>query len=137
MVAAAATWGPNWSGKRVRFHVDNIAVVAVIQRQAPKNLLLTHLSRCLSFYAAMYHFDFTATHIPGSKNTAADALSRNNVSLFSALFPQVTHSPVPHLVESLLLQHPPDWASQSWISAFVNSLARALPLQQPQPTAQV
>ena len=136
VVAAAATWGRHWAGRRVVFHVDNMAVVKVVQRQAPKDLLLTHLSRCLCFYAAMYHFDFTAMHIAGSDNIAADALSRNNLLLFFEQFPQVTHTPVPHMVESLLLHHPPDWTSQSWINTFVSSLTEGSLHQQPHPIAQ-
>ena len=137
VVAAAAIWGSSWAGRRVVFHVDNMAVVKVVQCQAPKDPLLTHLSRCLCFYAAMYHFNFTAEHIVGSENTAADALSRNNLPLFSELFPQVAHSPVPHPIESLLLHHPPDWTSQSWINTFVSSLTRASLHQQLHHTVQV
>ena len=106
-----ASWGHSWGGCRVLFHVDNLAVVSVLQRQAPRDPLLTHLSRCLCFYAALYHFEFSAVHIAGGQNTAADALSRNNLSLFSLLFPQVSHSPVSPQVASLLLHHPPDWSS--------------------------
>ena len=115
VVAAAATWGQTWGACRVMFHVDNMAVVSVLQRQAPNDLLLTHLSHCLYFYAAIYHFEFSATHIAGSQNTAADALPCDNLSLFSMLFLQVPHSPIPLPVVDLLL-------SLSSISLYLSTL---------------
>ncbi len=54
VVLAAAVWGSTWSGHHVLFHVDNMAVVAVLKKKASKDSLLTHLIRCLNFYAA-YH----------------------------------------------------------------------------------
>ena len=33
LVFAAALWGPAWTGCHVQFHVDNMAVVAVIQKR--------------------------------------------------------------------------------------------------------
>ena len=135
VVAAAAVWGHGWCGTHVSFHVDNMAVVSVLQRHTPKDKLLAHLLRCLCFYAAFYKFDFSPSHIAGRLNTAADALSRNNLSLFSALYPQVPHSPVSREVVNLLLHRQPDWSSREWISLFGNSLMQVLPLQQPRLTA--
>ena len=36
----------------------------------------------LVFFATRFNFWFTALHIPGKQNILADALSRNNISLF-------------------------------------------------------
>lgn len=49
MVAAAAAWDQTWGGCRVIFHVDNMAVVSVLQRQAPNDLLLTHYLTASAF----------------------------------------------------------------------------------------
>ena len=76
-------------GAHVAFHVDNMAVVAVLQHRAPNNLQLTHLLCCLSFYAALYHFEFCSSHTLSSQNTAADALAHDNLTLFSASFPRL------------------------------------------------
>ena len=38
----------------------------------------------VGLFAYKYNFWFTATHIPGRLNVAADALSRNNMSIFSS-----------------------------------------------------
>ena len=60
---------------------DNSAVVDIVNHQTAKDDLLCHLMRCLFFACA--HFDVTivAKHTPGICNGAADALSRNNLSL--------------------------------------------------------
>jgi uncharacterized membrane protein len=33
VVIAAAVWGKQWSGKHIRFHSDNMAVVAVLSNR--------------------------------------------------------------------------------------------------------
>ena len=114
--AAAALWGRGWSGSHIAFHIDNMAAVAVLERHAPKDTTLAHLLRCLCFYAALFRFEFSASHIAGQQNMAADALSRDNLDLFSLLYPQVPHSPVPQVIHRLLLHSPPDWSSQAWIN---------------------
>ena len=127
VVVAAALWGHGWSGMHVALHVDNMAVVSILERHSPKDTSLAHLLRCLCFYASIFKFEFSASHIPGQQNIAADALSRNNLTLFSLLYPQVPHSPVPRIIQRLLLHSPPDWSSQAWINLFLNSLPMASP----------
>ena len=67
---AAALWGHGWSGKHVCFHCDNKAVVLMIQAHNAHKESLVQLLRCLFFYAAVFHFHFSATHIPPSLTTA-------------------------------------------------------------------
>lgn len=59
----------------------------------------------------------------GVMNVAADALSRDNLILFSSLLPQASPSTVPALVINLLLTHKPDWGSHTWIDMFAGTLA--------------
>ena len=82
VVVAAAIWGRTWQRTRINFHSDNTAVVAVLHKRSSRHPPLMHLLRCLYFYAAYYKFEFVAHHVPGASNTAADAISRNNLSLF-------------------------------------------------------
>ena len=122
VVAAAAVWGRGWCRHQVTFHSDNAAVVSVIQRRSAKDPLLLHLLRCLYFYAAYYQFSYCASHVPGVDNVAADALSRNNMSLFSSLIPQGTQTLLSQGVLEFLIIHPPNWGSQDWITLFRASL---------------
>ena len=122
MVVAAAIQGKHWSSKHICFLSDNMAVMATISSRTAKTPLLMHLLRCFSFYCAYFHFHFSAKHIPGPMKTAANAISRNNLSLFSSLVPQAPHlNPPPALLELLVLTKP-DWGSPAWTQLFMCSL---------------
>ena len=103
---------------------DNEGVVTVVQKRCAKDDLLIHFLRCLCFYGTYFRFDFSASHVPGVLNTAADILSRDNVTLFSSLFPQVPLIPVPPLVLDLLLHQAPKWSCPRWTELFRASLLR-------------
>lgn len=70
-----------WSGKHIQFHSDNMAVVAILKKRTAKTPMLMHLLRRFSLYCAHFGTHFSAEHIPGVANTAADALSRDNLPL--------------------------------------------------------
>lgn len=129
VVVAAALWGKYWAGKHIRFHSDNMAVVAVLNSRSARTPLLMHLLRCFSFYCAYFRFHVSATHIPGILNTAADALSRNNLSLFSSVVPQARQYAIPPALFELLIATTPDWGSADWTRLFVRSLNEASPPQ--------
>ena len=122
IVIAAAIWGPLWKGARVCFHSDNTAVVAILQKRSARDPVAHHLLRCFYFYAAFFQFEYGSEHVPGVLNVAADALSRNNLQLFSSLIPQATPSAVPIPLLDLLIFQRPDWGSQAWINLFVATL---------------
>ena len=122
VVIAAALWGRHWYRLHIRFHVDNEAVMAILRKRSSKGAAVRHLLRCFYFFTAFYQFDYSAEHIPGTLNTAADALSRDNLPLFLSFLPQATHSPISQTLMDLLVTQQPDWGSQSWISQFVGSL---------------
>ena len=136
IVIAAALWGPHWHGRCIGFRTDNMAVVEVLHSRTASDPLLMHLLRCLVFYAAVHHFDFVGEHIPGKDNIAADALSRNNLALFSCLFPQAMQVPIPQPVLDLLVVVRPNWGSHEWTSLFRDSWTRASPGPPRQCTAQ-
>ena len=120
IVIAAALWGSAWTGSCVCFRSDNMAVVDMLKTRTSM-----HLLRCLVFYAALYSFQFIARHVPGVMNTAADAISRNNLSLFSSLCPQVPQMAIPQAVRDLLVTRIPDWGSSDWTALFARSLTTA------------
>ena len=127
IVIAAALWGPQWTQQRIAFRSDNMAVVELLKSGTSQDPLLMHMLRCLAFYSAFYCFQITSEHIPGILNTAADALSRNNISLFQSLVPQVQPVAVPPPVVNLIVNNRPDWGSQAWTHLFTTSLIRAFP----------
>lgn len=129
VVAAAALWGSRWTGKHVRFHSDNMAVVATLNNRSARSPLLMHQLRCFAFYAAYFRFNFSAEHVPGAMNTAADAISRNNLPLFLSLFPQCPRVAIPPPLFDLLIATRPDWGSPAWTQLFALSLTRVWPSQ--------
>ena len=122
VVIAAAVWGAGWAGHHILFHIDNLAVVSVVQKLNARDALLGHLLRCLYFYEAHFRFVFSATHVLGIQNSAADALSCNNLPLFTSLFPQVPQAVVPPFVLDLFVQRSLDWNSVKWMTLFAASL---------------
>ena len=126
IIVACAVWGKQWQGQTVMCNCDNAAVVAVVNSGRSKDNLVMHLLRCLYFFAAHFNCFLFAQHLPGRKNVAADALSRDNASLF---FQQITHAdklptPLPPELLQALLVHRPDWTSESWRISFDSTLRK-------------
>ena len=128
IIIASAVWGPGWHGEHAHFHSDNEAVVTIIQRRHARHPLLTNLLRCLFFYAALFHFYFSTSHIPGTCNTIADAISRNHLDILSSSLPQATQTVIPNAVSQFLLS-PPLRGSPSWTELFNHSLVQVSPAQ--------
>ena len=130
IVVASAIWGKHWRGLTVKCVCDNAAVVAIINSGRSKDKLAIHLLRCLFFFAAEFNLFLFAQHLPGKYNVAADALSRNNVSLFFLQVPQAKKDPStlpPELVQALVLQQP-YWISDTWRSLSILFCKRYSPL---------
>ena len=111
--------GYQWQGCHVCFHSDNMAVVSVLVKRATKDARMNHLLRTLFFYTAIYKFHFLSEHIPGIRNTAANALSRN-ITSFSCIFPQVVPVEVPAVELNVVVEAHPDWTAQAF---FVQGLS--------------
>ena len=109
VVVAAALWGGLWQGHHIRFHSDNMAVVSILNMKTSKAPQLMQLLRCFSFYCAFYCFHVSCMHVPGAMNVAADALSRNNLPLFSSLVPKAHQYAIPTALVELLITSRPDW----------------------------
>ena len=117
IILAAATRGSQWWHAQVNCNCDNQAAANVINKGSARDPLLAHLLRYLFFYAAHFQFQFTAQHIPGHSNLAADALSRNQLTTFSSL-PQT--NPVPDQINpvaaSLASLPSLTWTCSHWVS---------------------
>ena len=69
-------WGPLWRGKKLLFHCDNQSVVDIWAKGSSRDPLLMHLVRSIFFCAASHQFSVLVSHIRGTDNSIADALSR-------------------------------------------------------------
>ena len=103
IVAAALTWGSSWSGRKIRFFCDNQAIVLAWGNRRCKQPHIMALLCTLFFTAARHHFHVLLTHLPGTKNTLADALSRMQFTHFFVLAPQADSTPtaIPGTLTSL------------------------------------
>ena len=85
---AACTWGHLLQGQRITVHCDNMAIVQSWSNQSTRHPGILHLLWTLFFITAKHSFMVCLVHLPGKLIRIADALSRNQLSLFSALAPQ-------------------------------------------------
>ena len=85
VVMAVAAFGASWSGKRVKFLIDNQATIEWIAGWRVASVAAGHLLREL--YTLLVHFDIELVpeYINTKANVRADALSRNDLAAFLAL----------------------------------------------------
>lgn len=76
VVVAVRLWGHLWTGHRIQFACDNIAVVQVINSGRARDKFLLSCLRELCFLCATNEFEIHAVHIPGTQNRLPDLLSR-------------------------------------------------------------
>ena len=122
MVVAAALWGQGWSRMHVALHVDNMAVVLVLEQHSPKDTSLAHL-HCLFLHINLQILILCITH---SDNKTLQQMPSPAITWPCSLF---------FTPRFLIAQYcrssndscyiPPDWSSQAWINLFFNSLPKA------------
>ena len=113
IVIAAVVWGHLWSGKLVMCHSDNTVAAAQVNRLHSTNPQAGHLLWCLVLLQSMFDFHMRALHIPGSRNTVADELSRNRVPSLHQFTLTSASSPtqIPDGLLQFLGQPSPVWTS--------------------------
>ena len=118
VVIGVALWGHDWAMSTLLVRSDIMAVVHTLTSRTAKDPLLMHLLRCLHF-SASHQIGIQARHVLGVLNTAADAMSHNNMSIFFYCSPQA-HNPcvVPDQLLDMLLLQRRDWTSPSWRRMF-------------------
>jgi len=124
VVIATALWCRALSGQTVLIRSNNMAVVSTTSSGAAKNPLLMHLARCLHFFLAEFDILLQAQHVCGAVNTAADALSRNQLAPCFHCIPQASplQDKIPSALVEMLLLHCPDWLALSWRTLFSSIL---------------
>ena len=65
-----------WQGKKIRFHIDNQAVVYSLNFTKIKDKILQSVVRTIWLLSTSYDIQLQYSHIPGILNKEADALSR-------------------------------------------------------------
>ena len=123
IVLAAAVWGSQWKGLTVKVRCDNAAVVAIVNRGTSHDSEAMHLLRCLSFLSTKFQFYLYTSHLPGTENSLADYLSRNDASQFLSSHIQANRYPT-HIPEEILdsvITSKPDWTSPHWTKLWINT----------------
>lgn len=106
IVLSVMVWGEALSGKKVQFHTDNMALVAILNSQSSKSPRIMCLLRQLVLFVMKYNITFKAKHIAGLDNSIADAISRKQWRRFRnlALVARKDPDPIPARFHSLILE---------------------------------
>lgn len=100
VVVALNIWGELLRNKRILFHVDNQAVVAIVNKKSSRSPRVMSLVRKLVLDCLKYNILIKCEHIPGVMNKVCDALSRCDFQKFQTLCP--TAEPRPCAIPSHL-----------------------------------
>ncbi|KAK6165929.1 hypothetical protein SNE40_022735 [Patella caerulea] len=93
IVFAFITWSSYLQNKCVVLHVDNQALVSVINKQSSKSARVMSLLRPLVLQFLLYNIRVKAVYITSVKNDLADSLSRFQEQRFRALAPSAEKMP--------------------------------------------
>lgn len=95
ILVAVKFWEKSWENKIILFYTDNKSLVPVITKLYSKNAKLAQLIQPIALSCMRYNILLRATHLPGEENTAADLLSRMQITTFLNSFPGVNRTPEP------------------------------------------
>jgi len=87
IVLSLFLWGHEMRNRCILFFTDNEALVHVINKQSCRDKRLMVFVRQLVLICLRNNILFKAKHVPGSRNSLADALSRLQVQSFHRLAP--------------------------------------------------
>ena len=80
-----STWSDAFKGQKVNFHVDNLALVYIINRKSASDRIMLALLRVFVILCVSIDLEVKATHVPGVQNVAADLLSRGKINEFKRI----------------------------------------------------
>ena len=95
IVLSMAIWGSRLQNKKVKFYIDNRALVDIINTQTSKSKRVMALMRPFILYTLQNNIIFRARYIEGKNNEIADAISRQQWDRFRRLAPQAQANPGP------------------------------------------
>ena len=86
-------WSDILQAKKILFHIDNLALVSIINKRTSKDKQIMKLVRPLVLLTMLNDIQFKARYINTTKNSIADALSRFQTHRFRLLAPQAEKQP--------------------------------------------
>jgi hypothetical protein len=87
VVIALNIWGESLRNRIFLFHIDNQAVVSIINKKSSRSPRVMSLIRKLVFACLKFNILIKAEHIPGNLNSLADSLSLCDFQKFRKLCP--------------------------------------------------
>lgn len=95
IVLAFTIWAKALRNKKIILHIDNLALVHIINKQSSSSDRVMFLIRPLMLVTIKNNIQFKAQHIPGNQNGIADAISRQQWGRFRELAPAADQLPQP------------------------------------------
>lgn len=95
IVLAFTIWAKTLRNKKIILHIDNLALVQIINKQSSSSDRVMFLIRPLMLVTIKNNIQFKAQHIPGNQNGIADAISRQQWGRFRELAPAADQLPQP------------------------------------------
>ena len=121
-------WGYRWPRKKVLVHCDNQAVVDIWKKETTNCPEVMAFVCMLYFCAAQYSIHVLVTHIVGTDNSIADALSCFQVHRFRQLAPGAAFNPDSIRAWPIqLLRDSSSWALQQLCTQYVTAVFPASP----------
>ena len=93
VLLAMAVWGPQLANRSILMHVDNLALVQILNKRYSAAAEVVPLIRVLFLLGLRYNIVLAAQHVPGVLNVAADALSRFDFQAFRTSSPRAAFLP--------------------------------------------
>lgn len=92
---ALSLWCDRLSNKRILFHIDNMAVVQILNISTSKSPRVMGIVRKLILITLQYNITIKAQYIPSKHNSVADSISRSQWGRFRKLVPDADVWPTP------------------------------------------
>ena len=93
VVLAISFWGDKLANKKIILHVDNQAVVAILNKLTSKSEWVMTLLRPFVLASMRYNTLFRAVYIPSKDNVEADSISRKQWARFRQAAPHARTHP--------------------------------------------
>ncbi|KAK6185508.1 hypothetical protein SNE40_007726 [Patella caerulea] len=94
IVIALELWGFRFSNKRLLLHVDNMALVRILNTCTSKSKRVMSLIRPLLMVFLKHNIVFRATHVRSQDNGICDSISRQQWERFRQLAPEADENPL-------------------------------------------